>query len=531
MHGTENPSAWVQRWTHLIAPQSRVLDVACGAGRHMRWLAAQGHHPQGVDRNSDAVALAQAFGPVTCADIENGPWPFAGQTFAAVVVTHYLWRPLLPAIVQCVAPGGVLIYETFAAGNESVGKPSRPDFLLQAGELLRAYGFSQGVDSATGDALARGAGAPFGATEAGARMEDTTRRRGQDVAAGSARYSADSSAAAARYGVDQREAGADRRTAIEVNPGNVAVVGPNHPLAGRADPNGRIQGNPSLTTAQGDAAGQIVANPNMAPADRERLRSVLPGVAATEVRGQQAADLQTLRGQQRIEQITLQGQQATDLQVLRGEQAAGRLDTQGQQRLQQLEVQNSAAMERVQAQQDGANARAAGRPAAAVPVGVSKRIEEVIAAGTDVEGDTFQFDPEAQRWLRARTEALYQGGEEGVRGSIENAYLAARQEFLDAKPGRADSSMNPFSSRTYTLPQALRQPAAPARGMNGMQVAPTDTPAASGATNLAPRNLGLPAPAGRQDPRAVLAPQPGDTVRQNGLFYIIQPDGSARPLS
>ena len=138
MHGTENPSAWVQRWTHLIAPQSRVLDVACGAGRHMRWLAAQGHHPQGVDRNSDAVALAQAFGPVTCADIENGPWPFAGQTFAAVVVTHYLWRPLLPAIVQCVAPGGVLIYETFAAGNETVGKPSRPDFLLQPGELLRA---------------------------------------------------------------------------------------------------------------------------------------------------------------------------------------------------------------------------------------------------------------------------------------------------------------------------------------------------------------------------------------------------------
>lgn len=138
MHGTENPSAWVQHWTHLIAPQSRVLDVACGAGRHMRWLAAQGHHPQGVDRNPDAVALAQAFGHVTCADIENGPWPFAGQTFAAVVVTHYLWRPLLPAIVQCVAPGGVLIYETFAAGNETVGKPSRPDFLLQPGELLRA---------------------------------------------------------------------------------------------------------------------------------------------------------------------------------------------------------------------------------------------------------------------------------------------------------------------------------------------------------------------------------------------------------
>ncbi len=138
MHGTENPSAWLQRWAHLIAPDSRVLDVACGAGRHMRWLAAQGHTVCGVDRNPDAVALAQAFGEVTCADIENGPWPFAGQIFGCVVVTNYLWRPLLPHILQTVAPGGVLIYETFAAGNETVGKPSRPDFLLQPGELLRA---------------------------------------------------------------------------------------------------------------------------------------------------------------------------------------------------------------------------------------------------------------------------------------------------------------------------------------------------------------------------------------------------------
>lgn len=138
MHGTENPSAWLQRWAHLIAPGSHVLDVACGAGRHMRWLAAQGHVVQGVDRNPDALMLAQAYGAVTCADIENGPWPFAGQRFGAVVVTHYLWRPLWPTIVQAVAPGGVLIYETFAAGNETVGKPSRPEFLLQTGELLRA---------------------------------------------------------------------------------------------------------------------------------------------------------------------------------------------------------------------------------------------------------------------------------------------------------------------------------------------------------------------------------------------------------
>ena len=138
MHGTEHPSAWVQRWAHLIRPQGRVLDVACGAGRHMRFLAAQGHHITGVDRNEEALALAAPAGQTVLADIENGAWPFAGQTFDAVVVTNYLWRPLLPVMVQSLAEGGVLIYETFAAGNESVGKPSRPDFLLQAGELLSA---------------------------------------------------------------------------------------------------------------------------------------------------------------------------------------------------------------------------------------------------------------------------------------------------------------------------------------------------------------------------------------------------------
>jgi hypothetical protein len=104
----------------------------------MRFLAAMGHPVTGVDRNPEAIERARTYGPVTCADIENGPWPFQGQTFACVLVTHYLWRPLWPALLGSVAPGGVLIYETFAAGNETVGKPSRPDFLLQTGELLKA---------------------------------------------------------------------------------------------------------------------------------------------------------------------------------------------------------------------------------------------------------------------------------------------------------------------------------------------------------------------------------------------------------
>jgi SAM-dependent methyltransferase len=115
-----------------------VLDVACGSGRHVRWFASRGHPVTGVDRSPEAVAAVAPLGEVVCADIENGPWPFPGRTFDGVVVTNYLWRPLLAVIVQSVAPGGVLVYETFAAGNETVGKPSRPDFLLQPGELLAA---------------------------------------------------------------------------------------------------------------------------------------------------------------------------------------------------------------------------------------------------------------------------------------------------------------------------------------------------------------------------------------------------------
>ncbi len=137
MHGTESPSHWVQRWAHLIAPGGNVLDVACGHGRHMRYLACLGHTVTGVDRSAEALAGLQGVGPTVLADIENGPWPLPGQRFDAVVVTNYLWRALMPTLIESLADGGVLIYETFAAGNETVGKPSRPDFLLQPGELLR----------------------------------------------------------------------------------------------------------------------------------------------------------------------------------------------------------------------------------------------------------------------------------------------------------------------------------------------------------------------------------------------------------
>jgi SAM-dependent methyltransferase len=137
MHGTEAPSPWIQRWSHLLAPACTALDVACGGGRHMKWLSARGHTVLGLDRSVEALQLAQAHGQTLQADIENGPWPLIGQTFDAVVVTNYLWRALWPQITASVAPGGVLLYETFAQGNETVGKPSRPDFLLRQGELLQ----------------------------------------------------------------------------------------------------------------------------------------------------------------------------------------------------------------------------------------------------------------------------------------------------------------------------------------------------------------------------------------------------------
>ncbi len=159
-HGTEPPSAWVQRWSHLVPQGGMVLDVACGHGRHARWFYEKEHPLTLVDRAQAAIEFIASALPTrpaqtveaVVADIEEGPWPFEGRQFEAVIVTNYLWRPLLPALLASLAPGGVLIYETFTQGNETVGKPSRPDFLLRPGELLqvcqglRVVAFEEGFE-------------------------------------------------------------------------------------------------------------------------------------------------------------------------------------------------------------------------------------------------------------------------------------------------------------------------------------------------------------------------------------------------
>lgn len=141
--GLDSPSPWVVRWAPLIKAGATVLDIACGRGRHARHLAGLGHEVTAVDRDAEAIETLRGIPRIHAvqADLENNqPWPFPGKRFAGIVVTNYLHRSLFPHLLASLAPAGVLIYETFAAGNERYGKPSNPEFLLRPGELQQAFG-------------------------------------------------------------------------------------------------------------------------------------------------------------------------------------------------------------------------------------------------------------------------------------------------------------------------------------------------------------------------------------------------------
>ena len=139
------PSAWVARFAPLVPPGAQVLDLACGGGRHSLLFLERGCRVLAVDRELSGLAHLAHWPALERREIdleEGAPFPPAGAAFDAVVVVNYLHRPLLPRLVDAVAPGGVLIYETFARGNEVFGRPRNPDFLLKPGELLEAV---QGV--------------------------------------------------------------------------------------------------------------------------------------------------------------------------------------------------------------------------------------------------------------------------------------------------------------------------------------------------------------------------------------------------
>lgn len=132
----DEASQWVVRWAPRVT-HGPVLDVACGNGRHARYFRDLGFDVVAVDRQRvelEGIRFVEA-------DLEGGnPWPFAEDRFGAIVVANYLHRPLFPHLLASLGHGGVLIYETFMAGNERFGRPSNPEFLLRPGELRKAFG-------------------------------------------------------------------------------------------------------------------------------------------------------------------------------------------------------------------------------------------------------------------------------------------------------------------------------------------------------------------------------------------------------
>ncbi|MCZ6605962.1 MAG: class I SAM-dependent methyltransferase [Alphaproteobacteria bacterium] len=138
------PSSWITRFAPLIAQDAHILDVACGSGRHTKYFLEGETRVTAVDIDTRALAawagewLESGALELIEADLEAGPWPLSGRQFDGVIVSNFLWRPILADILGSVAPGGILIYETFGQGNEAHRRPTNPDYLLAPGELLAA---------------------------------------------------------------------------------------------------------------------------------------------------------------------------------------------------------------------------------------------------------------------------------------------------------------------------------------------------------------------------------------------------------
>ncbi len=134
-------SPWVRSHAGRIVPRSTVLDLACGNGRHARYLADLGHRVMATDIDLSGIGDLSADDRFELVehDLEHAPWPFTGRRFGGIVVVNYLYRPLFPLLVKALADDGVLIYDTFATGNEHFGHPRNPAFLLDPGELLDVF--------------------------------------------------------------------------------------------------------------------------------------------------------------------------------------------------------------------------------------------------------------------------------------------------------------------------------------------------------------------------------------------------------
>jgi len=137
----ESPSSWIVKFAPLIKSQGLVLDLACGSGRHAKWLAQQGYQVDALDRDPIATSSMQGIDGIRIqqTDLETTEPPSFEHSYDGIIVSRYLHRPLLTSLATILKPGGILIYETFMRGNERYGKPSNPDFLLMPDELLNTY--------------------------------------------------------------------------------------------------------------------------------------------------------------------------------------------------------------------------------------------------------------------------------------------------------------------------------------------------------------------------------------------------------